>query len=129
LIDDRLIGYRAVEVAVRFVVRLVALGHLLAREPPTEPAAFDFGHMSEQTEQRHRRWLNRAAGKLLGVEAFALELQGDALATQEFDEGRALVAKRGAALARVRLEIHEHVGAVLRLRHNAMLAAPRSHGN
>jgi hypothetical protein len=50
-------------------------------------------------------------------------LQRQALATQELEERCSFAAKRRAALARVSIEIHEHVGAVL-LRHAAMLAAP-----
>jgi len=79
--------------------------------------------VSQQAEQRHRRGIDRTVGELGGIEAFALELQGQALAAQELDEGRPLVAQRCAGLARVSVELREHVGAVLWLRHGAMLAA------
>jgi len=66
---------------------------------------------------------------LRGVEALALELQGQALAPQDVDERRALVAQRCAASARVSGGIDEQVGAVLRVRHYAMLACHPRGGN
>ena len=54
VVDDRLIGHGAVEVAVGLGVGLVASGYALVREPLPEPLALDIGHMAHQTEQRKR---------------------------------------------------------------------------
>ena len=54
VIDDRSIGHSTVEVAVRIILGLIAIGYALAREPLPEPFAFDLSQVSYQTKQRHR---------------------------------------------------------------------------
>src|SRR5919199_451472 len=51
-----------------------------------------------------------AAAQLLGVQAGALQLQGEALAAQEVGQHGALVADGRAALAGIVLQVDEHVG-------------------
>jgi hypothetical protein len=69
--------------------------------------------VAHESEQRHRRRLDGAAGQLLGVEPVALELQRQPLEAQELVERRPFVAQPRAALPRVLGRIEEHVGTVL----------------
>jgi hypothetical protein len=116
-IDNGLIGRGTVEVAVGLGFGLETRGHVLTSEPLPEPLALDISQVSQQTQERHRGRLNRTAGKLLGVETFALELQRKTLTAQKLDQRLALVPKRWASLTRINFCINEHVGMVLWLCH------------
>ena len=92
LVHDRLVGDRAVEVAVRVVGGLVALALGAFRETHPEPGPLHLGHVADQAEQGHRGRLDRAAGQLLGVKPRALQLQGEALAAEKLGQGRPLAS-------------------------------------
>ncbi len=93
LIHDILIGHGDVEVAVGIGLSLIALGNVLAHEPPTEPPAFHLGHVSHQTKQRNGRGLDRAMRELSRVKALTLQLQREALTAQELEERRPLITQ------------------------------------
>ena len=117
LVDGRLVGDGAVEVAVRVVRRLVAVALRPLGEADPEPLALDLGHVPDQAEQGQGGRLHRPAGELLGVEPGALELQGEPLAAQELRQGGPLAAQPRSALARVVYGVNEQVGPVLRSGH------------
>ena len=50
-LHNRQLGHGTVEITVRLGLGLVALRHVPAGEPPTEPPAFNLGHMPHQTKQ------------------------------------------------------------------------------
>jgi hypothetical protein len=92
-VHDCLIPNGTIEVAVRLSVGLIPIGYALAGEPLPEPLTFDFGQVPNQTKQRNRRRLNRAASELSGIQTLALELQREALAAQVFGQRGTLVAE------------------------------------
>ena len=122
-VHDCLIPNRTIEVAIRLSFGLIPIWYALAREPLPEPLALYLGQVSYQTEERHGRRLNGAAGELGGIQTLALELKGEALEPQVFGQRGTLVAERHTSLPRISLRIDEPIGAVLRLCHGAMLAA------
>src|SRR5262249_47701383 len=114
LLDDLRVGDGAVEVAVRVVWSLVALGLADLSEADPEPGPLDLGHVPDQAEQRHRGRLHRTAGQLLRVQASALQLQGEPLAAEELGQGCPLAPQPRSALARIVYGIDEQVSPVLR---------------
>jgi hypothetical protein len=75
IIDHRLISHGTVEVTVGLRLGLIASRCVLAGEPLPKPLAFNVRQVPYQTEQRHRRWLDRTASELSGIQAGTLELQ------------------------------------------------------
>ncbi len=93
--DDRGVGDRAVEVAVRRRLRPVVGRGVESGHRAPEPAALHVGEVPHQPEQRQRRRFHRAAREGFGVEPRALQHQSLALPPQEADEGRAFVTSGG----------------------------------
>ena len=90
---DGRVGHRAVEVAVRVGLGLVAPGHVVPGEPAAEPGPFHLGHVPDQAEQRHRGRLHRTPGQLPGVEPIARHPQRQRLVAQELVKRRPLVSQ------------------------------------
>ena len=81
----------------------VAIGHPMDRgegrcvELTPEPVPLGVGHVSDQTEQRERRWLDGTRLQLLLVQAGALDQQGVAMEVEPDAQLRAFVALTGGS--------------------------------
>jgi hypothetical protein len=81
------------EVGVGILIRAVVKFDILLCGVSSEPSPFDLAHVSDQTEERQRRWFNRSRLELLGGKSFAFHQQRGAMKVNPFVQRRLLFAE------------------------------------
>ncbi len=125
VVHDRRVGDRTVPVAVAVLVGAVQLGRVVAGHHPAEVPLL-LGQVPHQPEQGHRGRRYGSSGELLGIQARALHLQGEAVVAQGVEQRAAFIDGLDIGFAWVVVRVDPHVGVDGRLRPPRLAGSGRS---